>query len=85
MRPSPRLLEPLGATVPLVDPGAPGSAAPCLVTRTAGAVPVGRVVNAPGLSLRPVRGGVQLEGPGALRRSPISIPTRPGRFAESVT
>ncbi|MGK5682162.1 NAD(P)/FAD-dependent oxidoreductase [Actinoplanes sp. URMC 104] len=57
----PRLLEPLGASVPLVPAEEPGSPAPCLVTRAFGAVPVGRVVNAPGLSLRPVRGGVQLE------------------------
>ena len=59
---TPRLLDPLGATVPLTVADEPGSAAPCLVTRTSGAAPVARVVNAPRLSLRPLAGrGVQLE------------------------
>lgn len=60
-----RLLEPLGVAVPIVPPDAPGSDAPCVVTRTAGhgtASPVSRVVHPPDLSLRPaLGGGLQLE------------------------
>ena len=58
---TPHLLEPLGVRVPLTPGDTPGSAAPCLVTRTTGGTPISRVVNAPGLSLRPARRGVQLE------------------------
>jgi glycine/D-amino acid oxidase-like deaminating enzyme len=55
---TPGLVEPLGVRVLLIPPDAPGSAAPCVVAR----IPlpqrfVGRVVNAPGLSLRPARDG----------------------------
>ncbi|WP_250006217.1 FAD-binding oxidoreductase [Actinoplanes sp. M2I2] len=57
-----RLLEPLGVSIPLTGAGEAGSAAPCLVTRTSGAGQVNRVVNAPGLTLRPLpRRGLQLE------------------------
>ncbi|WP_433606150.1 NAD(P)/FAD-dependent oxidoreductase [Dactylosporangium sp. CA-139114] len=60
-----RLLEPLGVVVPIVPGDAPGSSAPCVVTRVAGPgthSPVGRLVHPPGLSLRPaLGGGLQLE------------------------
>lgn len=51
---TPRLLEPLGLTVPLLDAAAPRSPGPCVVTRTSGPAPLRRVVNAPGLSARPL-------------------------------
>jgi glycine/D-amino acid oxidase-like deaminating enzyme len=56
------LLEPLGLPVPLVHVDAPGSAAPCLVTRTSGSAPIIRIVHAPKINLRPLAGGgVHLE------------------------
>ncbi|MFF5234397.1 NAD(P)/FAD-dependent oxidoreductase [Dactylosporangium sp. NPDC000521] len=60
-----RLLEPVGVAVPIVPGDAPGSSAPCVVTRVGGhgtVSPVTRVVHPPGLSLRPaLGGGLQLE------------------------
>jgi glycine/D-amino acid oxidase-like deaminating enzyme len=56
------LLEPLGVTVPLVPPDAPGSTAPCLIVTTAGPVPVRRPVHTPSVNLRPAWGsGLRLE------------------------
>lgn len=92
-RHTPRLLAPLGVPIPLADPDAPGSPAPCLVTRTSRGTPISRVINAPGLSLRPLaRHGVQLESadvndlvatgtaPAALARRAAELVSRAGRL-----
>ncbi|MBM2620279.1 FAD-binding oxidoreductase [Actinoplanes sp. LDG1-06] len=76
---TPALLEPVGVTVPLDA----GPAAPCLVTRAYGTVPVRRVVNTPSLSLRPVRNGVQLEA-GDLDTSPDGVATLLDRARELI-
>ncbi|TDC58537.1 FAD-binding oxidoreductase [Actinomadura sp. KC345] len=53
-RHSPALLATTGVTLPLIDPSALGSAAPCLVATTTAAPGVLRgLVHAPGLSARP--------------------------------
>lgn len=63
-RRAPRLLEPLGFRIPLIDPDEAGSPAPCPVSRTSGGAPIGRVVNAPRISMRPLATrGLQLEVP----------------------
>lgn len=60
---SPALLSTAGITLPLVDPAAPGSAAPCLVaTTTATDGVLNGLVHAPGLSARAAEnGGLVLE------------------------
>jgi glycine/D-amino acid oxidase-like deaminating enzyme len=56
------LLEPLGVTVPLIPGDAPGSPAPCLVSRVSGPASLSRVVHTPRLNLRPTATpGLQLE------------------------
>ncbi len=59
---TPALLEPLGVRVPLVSGDAPGSTAPALVARVATArALLGRVIHAPGLSLRPTSDGLCMD------------------------
>ncbi|HEY8481371.1 MAG TPA: FAD-binding oxidoreductase [Spirillospora sp.] len=62
-RHSPALLATAGVTLPLVDPSAPGSAAPCLIAVTTAADGVlNGLVHAPDLSTRPAEnGGLVLE------------------------
>ncbi|MBO2457676.1 NAD(P)/FAD-dependent oxidoreductase [Actinomadura violacea] len=60
---APALLATAGITLPLVDPSAPGSAAPCLVARTTSAPgALNGLVHSPELSVRPAEnGGLVLE------------------------
>lgn len=60
---TPHLLEPLGVTAPMIRGDAPGSTAPCLVTRIQiPHAPITRVIQTPHLKLRPTMpGGLHLE------------------------
>lgn len=55
------LLESADVAVPLVQGDEVGSSAPCLVVRTSGQAPLGHIVHAPALTMRPTEDGLHLE------------------------